>query len=222
MKTINFIGFSTLMDRLGMELPNTDFKLNEPHVKQWTYEALRKIASPYMQIKTEIELEVEEGKVQIPSTVNYIRTVKFNGIEPMSEVDSLIDIRYLNTRAYALNGMFLFTNFDSGSITIETIAFPVDEYERPLIQDNEYVIVAIISYIMSKISRKLWINNKIHEKVFREYEQDWLYYVNSATTSTLMSSFDNVNEWKAFHTLMPLNNLIPSFYDADNQSRVVG
>jgi len=221
MSSVNFISFEKFMSRLHSDMPNSTFtrEAQVPKVKQYVYRALRKIGSPRFNVKRIIEVKVEGKMGTFPESVNFLRSITYNGL-PMSKVESFMDVRYLNTPAYMINGMNIHTNFEEGTLDVEVIEFPRDEMGNPLILNSEEVIQALYSFVMYNISKKLWINNKVDERVYREFERDWLYYVNTATTATLMPDFDAMNEWFGLSSIMPLSRLQP-LYSNSGAVRVV-
>jgi hypothetical protein len=65
-----------------------------------------------------------------------------------------------------------------------------------MIPDDERYITACEAYCMYKISRKLWLQDRISKDKYRELEQDWLFYVKSARNSLSMPSVDAMESLK--------------------------
>lgn len=123
--------------------------------------------------------------------------------------DLLAPTKYEYT--YKIKGNFMFTSFKTGQVELSYITYPVDECQFPLIPDNTRYIKGVESYIVHMIDRKLFRKGLIPERVFRDSEQEWLFYVASAATAAHTMSVDEMESFKN-----QLVRLIPSYTEHMN------
>lgn len=97
---------------------------------------------------------------------------------------------------YTLNNNFIFTNIETGYIELSYWAFPTDKDGLPMIPDDVIYIKAVEAYLTERIARKLWIQGKLSDGVYRSMEQDWLFYVNSPRTRDALPSYDQAESLK--------------------------
>jgi len=170
-----------LLERLNREKPK-NMKIPIGTIKEWVFEAMRKVESRAMFIEKTVVLEVKDGMVEIPKHAVYLKEV-ISEVAIMKKVDSM-DYSIDNFASYYINGRYLYTNLPDGT-KLELIihSMPVDNMNNPLIKDDEYLIKAIISYILHMEARKMWMSDIFSERKYREYEREWLFYVRSAQSS---------------------------------------
>ena len=97
---------------------------------------------------------------------------------------------------YTLNNNYIFTSFKSGTVEIAYKAFPTSEDGMPLIPDDTKYIRAVESYLTMKIDYKLWRQNKLEEKVYRDSEAKWYFDAGAAKNSANMPSYDEMESIK--------------------------
>lgn len=99
---------------------------------------------------------------------------------------------YFNLSTYSLSNNYIFTNFPTGYIFISYRGIPVDCEGLPLIPDNQRYKEAVKSFIGYKIDYLLWRRGELSEKIYRDSEVEWLWYVGSAGNAARMPSYDGM------------------------------
>ena len=97
---------------------------------------------------------------------------------------------------YTVNGNYIFTSFDQGSVMMAFLAIPTDEEGYPLIPADEWWRQAVQYEIAYKIAMKLFIQGNIADKTFQyiEKERDWK--VGQAVNKSKMPSIDEMESFK--------------------------
>jgi hypothetical protein len=97
---------------------------------------------------------------------------------------------------YTVNGNYIFTSFDEGSLMMAFLAIPTDEEGFPLIPADEWWRQAVQFEIAYKIAMKLFIQGNIADKTFQyiERERDWK--VAQAVNKSKMPSIDEMESFK--------------------------
>lgn len=100
------------------------------------------------------------------------------------------------TSTYTVNGNYIFTSFDEGSVMMAYLAIPTDEEGFPLIPADEWWRQAVQFEIAYKIAMKLFIQGNIADKTFQyiERERDWK--VAQAVNKSKMPSIDEMESFK--------------------------
>lgn len=97
---------------------------------------------------------------------------------------------------YTVNGNYIFTSFEEGSVMMAYLAIPTDEEGFPLIPADEWWRQAVQYEIAYKIAMKLFIQGNITDKTFQyiERERDWK--VAQAVNKSKMPSIDEMESFK--------------------------
>jgi hypothetical protein len=101
-----------------------------------------------------------------------------------------------SSSTYTVNGNYIFTSFDHGSVMMAYLAIPTDEEGFPLIPADEWWRQAVQFEIAYKIAMKLFIQGNILDKTFQyiEKERDWK--VAQAVNKSKMPSIDEMESFK--------------------------
>jgi hypothetical protein len=101
-----------------------------------------------------------------------------------------------SSSTYTVNGNYIFTSFDEGSVMMAYLAIPTDEEGFPLIPADEWWRQAVQFEIAYKIAMKLFIQGNIADKTFQyiERERDWK--VAQAVNKSKMPSIDEMESFK--------------------------
>jgi hypothetical protein len=135
-----------------------------------------------------------------------------------AEINSL----NVSNLTYSVNNSYIFTSFDEGLLELSYLAFPTDSRGLPMIPDDARYIKAIECYIIERVSRKLWLNDKLSRDKYERLEQDWLWYVASARNSLNTLSLDEMETLKNQLTrLIPRSNLHDSGFRTFGQKEQV-
>ena len=149
--------------------------------------------------------KMEENVPTPPLTVTSFGSITFTS--PFIVADSKLKDTCTSDLTYTINGCYIFTNFEEGSLELVYKAFPMDADGQPLIPDNVKYIQAVKAYIAEKIAQKLFIQGKLDGQKFNylQRERDW--YLGAATTAGLMPTVDQMETWKnQFVRLIPQMN----------------
>lgn len=189
-----------IIERVNRDKPNS-MVISPSEAKEWIFEALRKIESTRVFTRETVVREVEDGMIEIPHHAVYLRGLTSEeGI--MEEADHL-EHSTNNFNKYYRNGRVVHTTLGDGvRVEMYLLTLPVDEFNNPLIKDDEYVISALIAYILHKKSFKMWMSDQISGEKMRIYEQEWLFYVQAATASLEQPTTDSMRGWSFLHDPM--------------------
>jgi hypothetical protein len=97
---------------------------------------------------------------------------------------------------YRLNNNYIFTNFEEGSVEISYTAFVTDDDGYPMVPDDERYIRALVAYCEYSIARKMFLQDKLTERKYAMLEQDWLFYVRSASSYAHIPNVDGAESLK--------------------------
>lgn len=124
---------------------------------------------------------------------------------------------------YTMNNNYIFTSLEEGFLELSYWSFPTDCDMKPLIPDNERYIQAIVRYIQMKEAEKLWIMEKLTEKKYQFFEQEWLFYVTSAFVDVNMPNYARAETLARNNTrvVKTPNSFMSSFLDINPQQRYV-
>ena|SRR3990167_1662927 len=103
---------------------------------------------------------------------------------------------------YTINGCYIFTNFEEGSLVMSYKAFPVDCNGYPLYPDNAKYTQALVYAIAENIAQKLWLQDKLSKDKFEYIQQQRNFYIGAATTAGLSKSIDGMESWKNMYLRM--------------------
>jgi len=99
---------------------------------------------------------------------------------------------------YRIENGIMYTNFKNGFIEMAYLALPVDEFGMPMVPDEERFIQAVKYYIISRLDFKRWRTtaNPNHERIYRDSEREYLWYVGAARTKHKIPSYDMMESIK--------------------------
>ena len=199
----NYTTLDLILERLNTtKIPGQD--ISKAEIKEWTWEALSKIGAISEFINTTIEIEIIDGKGQLPSTIHTLYQVQegSSGFD-MDEVDANQDYRELS---YKLNAGFIFTSFETGSVLLQVAIFPVDDNNDPLIPDDVYFISAVVAFNRFKLGEISFLQGKLDGNRFNYLERQWMFYCPAAKNASKMPSLSKLNSIKK-QILHPIPNL---------------
>lgn len=181
---------------------------------EWAYRAMQFIGAPQIYItkvtdgNKELEhpdpIQVVNYRAELPCDLHRIIQVRdYCNKESVRAStynfelsDNMRDTPIGSNLHYIINDGFIFTDFKEGELEIAYEAFPVDNEGYPMIPDDERYLKAVESYIIERIARRLWLQDKINDFKYKALEQDWLFYVNSAKNKAQMPSIDEMESLK--------------------------
>jgi len=208
--------YTTIARVLENVIRDTGFtdEINFADAIEWAYRAMQFIGAPQIYItkvtdgNKELEhpdpIQVVNYRAELPCDLHKIIQIRdyCNRASLKSSTynflmsDNMREATVGNSLEYIINDGYIFTNFIEGQLEIAYEAFPIDKEGYPMIPDDERYLKAVESYIIERIARKLWLQDKINDYKYKALEQDWLFYVKSAKTKAQMPSFDEMESLK--------------------------
>jgi len=151
-----------------------------------------------------VGLDKEEANLPAQS-LTWFGTEEFSS--PLLTVNSLLKDSCQTDLTYKINGCYIHTNFEEGTLVVAYKAFPMDADGAPLIPDNVKYILAVKHYIAEKIAQKLWIKGKLTGDKFQWFQRERDWYIGAATTAAHTPTMDQMETWKnQFLRLIPKVN----------------
>lgn len=176
---------------------------------EWIAEAVEIIGCGGSLIKTHKVLTIEEFKHKLPCSVEAILGIKYKG-ERLPERNSInsTETDFLKTlptcvdHYYTINGNYINTSFETGSITVFYLTLSVDENGYPCIPDRVKVKNAITWYLMMMLMGKGY-KHPVFD--YSACEQRWNKYYPQAQNDLKFHSLDRA--WALKDARM---NLVPN------------
>lgn len=181
---------------------------------EWAYRAMEFIGAPQVYIEKVTDgnyelnhpkpIVVENYKAELPCDIYQIIQVRDycnrnslrEGTTNFIYSQNLPEVTGGQDNTYRINNGWIFTNFQEGTLEIAYYAFPTDDKGYPAIPDDERYLKAIESYIIERIARRLWLQDKMSTEKYKSLEQDWLFYVKSAKSRAQMPNIDGMETFK--------------------------
>ena len=174
--TNNYVNMDFIIERFNkVKIQGGSF--NEEELLEWTYEALQEINNRENLINIKEILHLRENKVKLPFEIQNILKVEDANNTQLHESYNGFELKQPDD--YIINNGYLYTNAIS-PITIYYSTIPLDENDRPLIPDENYLIKAIISYLRFKVGERAFWAGKILNVQYNLLKQDWLWNLPSA------------------------------------------
>ncbi len=172
-----------------------------------TGRVLRATIDSYLISKNNISFGVHDSRtLRVSNTTEKISLATDNQYGRL--YNSEINSGYVGELTYSVNNSYIFTSFDSGYVEISYMAFPTDSRGFPLIPEDAKYIKAVESYIIERVARRLWLQDRMSTDKYKVLEQEWLWYVGSAKGSMNTLSLDQMESLKNQLTrLIPRSNL---------------
>jgi hypothetical protein len=117
---------------------------------------------------------------------NPVYAVQENSIIFPKALANTQPISYFNQATYSINDNYIFTNFQVGYVFLSYRAIPIDCDGLPMIPDNQRYVEAIKAFLSWKIDYLLWRRGELSERIYRDSEAEWLWYVGSAGNAARM------------------------------------
>lgn len=205
----NYVSLDLIIERLNtIQIPGQQWNISE--LKEWTWQALSKIGENTRFIETSTEVEIDNGKGILPSTLHDIHSVVEG--ENRLAMDLLDGYDEFHKMSYKINAGVIFTDFEKGTVIINGYYFPVDEDDKPLIPDDESFINAVYSFLRLKIGERLYWQNKISHGQYQLLEREWFYNCPQAKNTSKMLSEDGRHNFKK-NNLKPFRSMYRSSRD---------
>lgn len=106
---------------------------------------------------------------------------------------------------YIIKDNYIETSSETATLELAYRAFRVDDNGFPMIPDIERIIEAVRAFITFRIDHKLWRLNKLDERVYRDSEREWLWYIGSAQNAARIMKPERREIWTRHWTrLLPV------------------
>jgi hypothetical protein len=118
---------------------------------------------------------------------------------------------------YVIKNRVIETSVANSVLELAYTAFMVDDDGFPMVPDVERVIEAVRAFLTFRADHRLWRKDKLSEKVYRDSEREWLWYVGSAGTALRIMNPERRKMWTKYWT-----QVLPTMMtnDPDNTSQI--
>ena len=222
-----YVSIKTVLTTLHRDL-GTNTEINEVDVVEWAAEALSMVGaySQYQEISACIDLV--NGKAKLPIGFQKLVDVTYKNRQlywatntnavnyQCADCQLPVCTNSQQDLTFYLNDSYIITNVTDDSLgttdaekslCMVYLSMAVDEDGWPMIPDNVYFSKAITSYVTERLDWQQWRKGKLPENVYRDSEQRWLFYVNSARGAANMPGVAQLENLKNILTrFMPLRN----------------
>lgn len=225
-----FKSVKSILNKLYRDL-DANTELNQSNIIEWVGEAMSMIGAYSQYRNVSANPTISNYRVPLPCDFVYLIDISYNG-KPMSYQNKSMLNNYLcpdcntvphccTSETFYIENGYLNTSFEEGEICIIYQAVMVDDEGFPMIPDNVYFDKALASYCTYMLDRIAYRKGKLPEKIMRDSERDWYFYVNSARGSANQPSLAELENLKNLWVrLMPLQNEYKShFSNINNQER---
>lgn len=140
-------------------------------------------------------IQIINSDAPIGETINGDLVYDFNGSNDafvQMPISTNANFDLIGDATYKINDNYIFTSFKTGKVYIAYKSFPVDQDGFPKIPDNIKFKKAVESYIRYKIDYRMWRKGDIEDKIYKDSEKEWLWYVGAASTSMRILSIDQM------------------------------
>lgn len=93
---------------------------------------------------------------------------------------------------YDINNDYLTLSVETGKVCIAYLAYPIDEDGFPLIPDVQQYKEMVAKYLTYKLDYRSWRIGEVTKDVFKQSEQDYLWYVGAAAGKMKMPDVDKM------------------------------
>ncbi len=220
MSISKFVPIDTILARLYRHLDyNTE--INESDLIEWISDALLMIGSYYQFTEVSECLDLTDGKAKLPCGFYKLVDIRYQGY-PVSWATNTMANNYqcegcqipqcCTEFTFYINNNYLITNInntngspDETKICMVYLSIPVDDNGYPMVPDDIYYMRALESYVTYRMDYRDWRKGKIADKVYKDSEAQWHFYVNSARGSANMMSVSELERVKnIWQRLIPL------------------
>lgn len=213
--TGKFVEMDVVLDKLYRNYPffkNIDYQ----DVVEWTGEAVAEFGIKATLTEKTTIIQVEEYRGKLPCDMyemhsGGVRYVDEEG-NPGNTMINAADRFFMSNMkhdphydfsdekwSYKLNDNYIFTKFEKGAVEISYRGFVTDDKDRPMIPDNEMVILGVVSHIAEKLAFTKYITKKFDERryshVLRKAKEDKAKALSEASIPSRDEQQAFVNMW---------------------------
>ena len=145
----------------------------------------------------------------VDSSIEDLFFNNFDPAAPYSPQASPIggNVSSTNVITFDINDSYITFSVQKGKACMAYWAFPLDEEGFPLIPDDAKYKRAVQDYLIYKVDYRLWRQDLITDKVFKQSEANWLWSIASVGGHLKMPSLEQMELLKN-----SLTRLIPRFH----------
>ena len=161
----DYVSLRHIIERLNrVKLPEQEFNISD--IKEWCYQALRRIGIKQQSIATDEVIEIIDSVGKLPS--NYETVIDVYEYESGYCLMPLNPNDYFKTMSYKIQSGYIYTDFEEGKVYLHYYALAIDSEGLPLIPNTEYNISAVEAFLRFKLGEQLYWQRKIvaQEKIF--------------------------------------------------------
>lgn len=139
---------------------NIDYAAWKPYAKEYVGEGLRLLRTSYAMEEAHSYLTVVNYRTKLPCDYEHIQAIMYNGYRlPISTMVNMTDdadiadrVKYHPVENYSeLDGRYIHTSFEEGSITVYYKRYPEDSQGNPLVPDLEPVLEYLSWFILMRL-----------------------------------------------------------------------
>lgn len=101
---------------------------------------------------------------------------------------------------YVIKDRIIDISEETATLELAYTAFMIDENGFPMIPDVERVIEAVRAFVTFRADHRLWRKEKISERIYRDSEKEWLWYVGSAQNALRIMNPERRKMWTKIWT----------------------
>lgn len=169
------------------------YEWNESDIKEWVFEAIRKINNKNDKLYSVKVLEVTDYTALIPVEVetilevyDYEESKLMNGIITGTVTDN----------SYFINNGTINVSFETGFLQMTYLETMMDE-TGPLIPNENYYISAVTSYVQYKVGERAFFSDKMGGNQFNYLEREWLFYLPAVRGNNRLSILKDATRFQS-------------------------
>lgn len=174
---VNVVPVEAIIERANQYKIKGD-RTPESTIIEWIWQALSELGGNRSYEFKESDYQVIGGKIQMPSDVDRIETLRNKDLDvPMDNIG--LANKFI-PNSYRVQNGWIWTSFDSGEVTLKYRTLLADERGWPLVVDNEAVKKMVVDYI---IKEKVKIASLIGELPYQQFQlldREFAYSKNAA------------------------------------------
>jgi hypothetical protein len=183
-----YVSYKYVLNKLYRDL-NLTTEINESHVISWISECLDKIGSYYQYEEITKQIELRDGKAELPINFDKLIYVTYNN-KPLSWSTSN-KLHYASDNCkvptcctdnyFYINNSFIITDIKNNDcISLTYLGMVLDDDGYPLIPELTSFLEACSKYITYMLDYREWRKGNVPDKVLDKSEEEYLWYITQA------------------------------------------
>ena len=220
-----FVDISYIVERIYRDY-GFDLEIKYDELVEWVWDVITLIGAPeaYMDKITDGStgmpdpIVIADYRGELPSDLHHIIFARdYDTKMPMickssSFVRDTEQVYVQESQySYTLNNNYMFTSFETGEVELNYKAFPTNNLGMPMIPDDIKFVMATQAYLAERIGFRLWMTEKITDKLYAKLDQERMWYIGAASTKARIPS---INEMEAIKNRFLRLKVNPNFHDA--------